>query len=285
MTGSHEFTEVMRAAIHAVERGERVALATVVRVRGSAPRHEGARMLVWPDGQTLGTVGGATLEQKVIEHARTALDARHGRLESYPLTTEGEAESLGLCGGVVDVHIEILEKQATLVILGAGHVAQPLARMGHEVGMRVVVVDDRPEAATAESFPQADVIALVSYDPATETLGALPLADFGPDCHVIVATWGWDEPALSQVLVMDPPPAYIGLVASPTKHRVIRERLTERGVPKMALERLTSPTGLDLGAETPGEIALSIVAEVLMVRRRATGAALSKGRTGRTTQT
>lgn len=284
MSGRHEFTEVMRAAIEAVERGERVALATVVRVRGSAPRHEGARMLVWPDGRTLGTVGGATLEEKVIAHARQALEDRHGRLESYPLTTGGEAESLGLCGGVVDVHIEIIEKQATLVILGAGHVARPLARMAHEIGMRIVIVDDRPEAATTESFPQADVLGLVPYDPEIEALGALPLADFGPDAYVVVATWGWDEPALAQILPMEPTPAYIGLVASPTKHRVIRERLAAQGLPESALDRLTSPTGLDLGAETPAEIALSILAEVLAVRRKTSGVPLSQLRARKTTQ-
>jgi len=273
-----EFTDVMRAALHAVERGERVALATVVRVRGSAPRHAGARMLVWPDGRTVGTVGGASLEQKVIDDARRALVARHGRVESYPLTTGGEPESLGLCGGVVDVHIEVLETPATLVLLGAGHVARPLARMAHEVGMRLVVIDDRPEFASPEAFPEAEHVALVGYDSATERLDPLPTEHFGSESYVVVATWGWDEPALAQVLTMEPPAAYVGLVASPTKHRVIRERLAARGVPAEALARLRSPIGLDLGAETPAEIALSIVAEILAVRRNATGRPLSAER-------
>lgn len=273
-----EFTDVMRAALHAVERGERVALATVVRVRGSAPRHAGARMLVWPDGRTVGTVGGASLEQKVIDDARRALVARHGRVESYPLTTGGEPDSLGLCGGVVDVHIEVLETPATLVILGAGHVARPLARMAHELGMRLVVIDDRPEFASPESFPEAEHVALVGYDSATERLDPLPTDRFGSECYVVVATWGWDEPALAQVLTMEPPAPYVGLVASPTKHRVIRERLAARGVPAEALARLRSPIGLDLGAETPAEIALSILAEIMAVRRNATGRPLSAER-------
>lgn len=271
-----EFSEVMRAALQAVEQGERVALATVVRVRGSAPRHEGARMLVWPDGRILGTIGGASLEHKVIGHAREALDKQHGRLESYPLTTGGEPDSLGLCGGVVEVHIEILQTPATLVIVGAGHVARRLGRMAHELGMRLVVIDDRPEYADPQAFPEADQVALVRYDPASESLGPMPLDSFGAEAHVVVATWGWDEPALEQVLRMEPPPAYVGLVASPTKHRVIRERLAARGLSAEALDRLRSPSGLDLGAETPAEIALSILAEVLMLRRRASGVPLSK---------
>ena len=270
-----EFSEVMRAALQAVERGERAALATVVRVRGSAPRHAGARMLVWPDGRTLGTVGGASLEQKVIEHAREALHAHHGRLETYPLTTGGEPDSLGLCGGEVEVHIEVLESPTTLVIIGAGHVARPLARMAHELGMRLVVIDDRPEYASAQAFPEAETVALVGYDPTTEQLDPMPLESFGGEAHIVVATWGWDEPALAQVLAMEPAPAYVGLVASPTKHRVLRERLAARGLPAAALERLRSPSGLDLGAETPAEIALSILAEVLMVRRLASGKPLS----------
>ena len=273
-----EFSEVMRAALQAVERGERVALATVVRVRGSAPRHEGARMLVWPDGRIFGTVGGASLEHKVIGHAHEALETRHGRLESYPLTTGGEPDSLGLCGGVVEVHIEILESPATLVIVGAGHVARPLARMAHELGMRLVVIDDRPEYASPQAFPEADTVALVGYDQATESLDPMPLDSVGADAYVVVATWGWDEPALAQILRLEPPPAYVGLVASPTKHRVIRERLAARGLSEAALDRLRSPSGLDLGAETPAEIALSILAEVLMVRRRASGNPLSQTR-------
>lgn len=270
-----EFIQVMQAAIQAVERGERVALATVVQVRGSAPRHEGARLLVWPDGRILGTVGGASLEEKVIQDARRALEERHGRVGSYPLTTGGEPDSLGLCGGVVEVHIEVLERQATLVILGAGHVAQPLARMADEVGMRVVVIDDRPEFAAPQAFPEGTVVELVGYDAGSERLAPLPLETFGPEAYVVAATWGWDEPALAQVLAMDPPPAYVGLVASPTKHRVIRDRLAERGLEDDVLARLRSPTGLDLGAETPAEIALSILAEVLMVRRGSSGRPLS----------
>lgn len=234
--------------------------------------------MIWPNGRSHGTVGGAALERQVIEHARQALRDRHGRVQSYPLTTGDDPDSLGLCGGVVDVHIEVLERQATLVVLGAGHVAQPLARMAREIGMRVVVVDDRPEFATAANLPEADPVVLVSYDPDKEVLGPLPVEHFGAEAYVVVATWGWDEPALDQILRMDPLPAYVGLVASPTKHRVIRERLAARGLSESVLERLTSPTGLDLGAETPAEIALSILAEVMLVRRAATGAPLSKVR-------
>lgn len=275
-----EFNRVTQAALDALAVGETVALATVVSVRGSAPRHEGARMLVWPGGRILGTVGGATLEARVIEHALEALAAGRGRLERYVFSTGDDPDSVGLCGGEVQVHIEVLEPDPTLLVIGAGHVAQPLATLGHLIGMRVVVVDDRTEFATAERFPDVDVLEVVPYDAATEILGKLPAA-IDPSTYVVVATWGWDEPALAQVLATDPPPAYVGLVASPTKAQAIRKGLTKRGLAPRALETIRAPVGLDLGAETPEEIALSIVAEILAVRRKASGRPLMEVRASR----
>lgn len=272
-----EFIQVTEAAIQALAKGQRVALATVVRVRGSAPRHAGARMLIWPDGHIVGTVGGATLEQKVIEDGQRALQGRHGRVEEYLLSTDENPESLGLCGGVVEVHIEVLEPQTTLLIIGAGHIAAPLSRMAEQVGMRVVVVDDRPEYANQERFPEAKEFLQVDYDPETEQLSQIGFEP-SPSNYVVVATWGWDEPALAQVLSAEPRPAYVGLVASPTKARVIFEMLEERGIPRKALEEVHAPAGLDLGAESPAEIALSILAEILLLQRGGSGQPLIEAR-------
>ncbi len=272
-----EFVRVSQAALEALQRGERVALATVVRVRGSAPRHEGARMLIWPDGRIIGTVGGATLEERLIEDARQSLASGRGRLEKYIFSTEGDPESIGLCGGEVEVQIEVLEPDPEMLIIGAGHVAQPVAAIGHLIGMHVTVVDDRPAFATRERFPQADVVAIVPYDAAAEKLDPLP-ATIGRATYIVVATWGWDEPALAQVLAADPPPAYVGLVASPTKARAICEQLAQRGLPKARLDLVRAPVGLDLGAETPEEIALAIVAEILAVRRKTSGRPLVEAR-------
>jgi xanthine dehydrogenase accessory factor len=272
-----EFIEVNKAAIRALEQGERVAMTTVVRVRGSAPRHEGARMVVWADGRIVGTVGGATLEQKVIEHAQQALRTRRGRVEEYLLSTDEDPRSLGLCGGEVEVHIEVLEPQATLLIIGAGHIATPLSRMAEQTGMRVVVVDDRPEFANQERFPEAQELLQVNYDPESEQLSEIEFTP-SPSNYVVVATWGWDEPALAQLLSAAPRPAYVGLVASPTKARVIFDRLRESGIPSDALNAVHAPAGLDLGAESPGEIALSILAEILLVQRGASGRPLSEVR-------
>lgn len=270
-----EFVNISEQALEALERGEMLALATVVRVRGSAPRHEGARMLIWPDGSIAGTIGGSALEQRVIEHAVEALRARHSRFESYLLSTDDDPESLGLCGGAVEVHIEVIEPDAVLVIIGAGHIALPLASMAKLMGMRVVVADDRAEYVTKDRFPVVDELIRLDYDQEAETLSSLPLS-FRPQSYVVVATWGWDEPALAAILASDPQPDYVGLVASRTKARVIRERLSKRGVSAEAVGRVRAPVGLDLGAETPGEIALSILAEILQLRRHATGRPLAE---------
>lgn len=272
-----DFERIYRTASESLERGQTLALATVVRVRGSAPRHDGARMLIWADGRIQGTIGGATLEQRVIADARRALGERRSRLERYVFNTHDDPASVGLCGGSVEVHIEVLEPESTLVVIGAGHIARPLAQMAALLGMQLRVVDDRPEFADRARFPEGAEVAQVAYDAQSEALAPLPVA-LTPSSYVVVATWGWDEPALAQILAADPPPAYVGLVASPTKARVLRERLMQHGLSAEAVGRIRAPVGLDLGAETPEEIALSILAEILSVRRRATGAPLHESR-------
>ena len=265
-----EFEDVMSAAMCALENGEPVALATVVKSRGSTPRHAGARMIVYRDGRCAGTVGGATLEQKVIEDSLAVLSDGQSRLKDYIFSTRDEdrSNSVGLCGGSVEVYIEKLNPDPTLMIIGAGHIALPLSRMARELEMRVIIVDDRAEYANKDRFPDAAQIHVVSYDQKTETLAPIPIT-ITPSTFVVVATWGWDAPALEQVLKQNP--AYVGLVASKTKWRAISEMLKGRGIGDEAISRVHAPVGLDLGAETPAEVALAIIAEILKVRKHATG--------------
>jgi xanthine dehydrogenase accessory factor len=270
-----EFEEIMKTAIDALAKGETVALTTVVRVRGSAPRHSGAKMLVWRDGRTQGTIGGAALERRVIADAMDALKAGKPRYETYLFSTrpEDKQESVGLCGGEVDIYIDIIKPDPTLMIIGAGHIAIPLARMGALLGMKIVVVDDRPDYASKERFPEADEIFLLQYDEQTEELSSIE-ASIDPSTYVVVATWGYDQPALAQILKKDP--AYVALVASPVKARTIFEGLKNEGIPDEKLAAVRTPAGLDIGAETPAEIALSILAEIVAFSRSRTGRPLSE---------
>ncbi len=265
-----EFEKIIRTALDSLKKGEAFALATVVKVRGAAPRHSGARMLVWQDGRIEGTVGGATLEERVIQHAVEALRDGEPRHETYMFSTrpEDQEKSVGLCGGEVDIHIDVIRPDPTLMIVGAGHIALPLARMAALLDMRVVIVDDRPEFANPKRFPEAAAIEIVEFKEEGETLSTIK-SPMDPSTHVVVATWGWDQPALAQILRENP--RYVALVASPVKARTIFQGLRREGIPDEKLAQVRTPAGLDIGAETPAEIALSILGEILALGRSRTG--------------
>jgi xanthine dehydrogenase accessory factor len=178
----------------------------------------------------------------------------------------------------VTVHLDLLRPNPTLLIVGAGHVAQPLATVGSLMGMRVLVVDDRAEWANRERFPTAAEIAIIGYEPVHEILDPIPFP-MTPATYVVVTTWGYDLPAMEQALRQNP--AYIGLVASPTKARLLFQRMRNSGLPDEAIQRIRAPIGLDVGAENPGEIAVSILAEILTLMRGKSGQPLRSVRGGR----
>ncbi|MDP6225665.1 MAG: XdhC/CoxI family protein [Anaerolineales bacterium] len=266
-----EFLHVTRAASQALARGETVCMATVVRVRGSAPRHVGARMIITPAGSTRGTIGGGTLEQRVTADALQLLSNGRAVLKNYVFNTRGGPESVGLCGGAVDIFMEVLRPDLTLLIIGAGHIAQPLAQMAALLDMRVVVVDDREDWASSERFPDAAKIHIIDYDSASETLAPIPAA-ISAATYAVIMTWGYDLPALEQMLAAGP--AFIGLVASPVKAREFFRRLRSKGFSAEALRQVHTPAGLDIGAESPAEVALSVLAEIVRAQRGASGDAL-----------
>ncbi|MFQ6058649.1 MAG: XdhC family protein [Anaerolineae bacterium] len=248
-----------------LRQGQAVALATVVKAQGSVPRHVGAKMLIYPDGSTVGTIGGAEMERRAIEEAQEALAEGKPRLTNYVFGGK-EPESVGLCGGQVEVFIDVIQPDPRLLIIGSGHIAQPLAVLGRMMGLQVIVVDDRPDYATPERFPDADQIVVDEVEEAVAKVGVTP------STYVVIATYGYDDRALKAVV--NSPAAYIGLVASWRKFSVIAHDLQQEGVSQEALARVHSPTGLDLKGETPAEIALSIMAEITMLRHGGTGGSL-----------
>lgn len=251
-------TEVWRALLAASERGEAVALATIVGVEGSAPRHGGARMVVWPDGRIVGTIGGGTLEHRVIAQAQDALQVNAPRRYSVNLTRD-----LGMCcGGAMDVYIEPQRPLDRLILFGAGHVAHATARQASLLGFAVTVVDDRDDWNTAERFPDAT---RVVHDPRAFCRALVP----GPHLWVLVTT---HEHALDQDLVEVLLPhelAWLGLIGSKTKVTRFALRLRAAGMDPALFEHLHSPVGLPIGAETPAEIAVSIAAQWVAVRNGA----------------
>jgi xanthine dehydrogenase accessory factor len=371
-----EFKEIVLAATQASERHAAAALASVVCVRGSSPRHNGARMLIWPDDQISGTIGGGSMEYQVIQDARQAIADGKAGLYNYVFDASGRPGSVGLCGGSVDVfidpqvdrfiepanlavqalqrgerlalvtlisdaqggqnsgrtyalywpdgrkfvvgdmhgldqriqaevqtslaerrprfityeeglapharpfglHIDVLDPDPTLLILGAGHVARPLAVIGDMLGFRVCVVDDRPEWANRQRFPGAAEVTVIDYEPVHEILAPIPIP-MNHDTYVVIATWGYDLPCMQQALRQSP--AYIGLVSSPTKARVLFKRLIQMGISPQAIQSIYTPIGLDIGAESPAEIAVSIMAEILAVRSGKSGQFLKQVRSMR----
>lgn len=252
----------------ALTRGEPVALCTVVQAEGGAPRGPGAKMLVRADGTALGTVGGGAMEGDVTQQALEALRQGIPRLADYTLRDEDDP---GICGGQATVFIDVLEPAPTLLIVGAGHIGQMLAQLGRLQGYRVVVCDDRAEYANSETLPAADRI----------LVGPLPnvLTDvtITTNTCVIVVTRGHkdDETALGYLLGLDEQPGYLGMIGSTRKVRTVFEHLRAAGATEEQLAQVHAPIGLRIGAQTPAEIALCILAEILLVRRGGDGQPLS----------
>ena len=234
--------------------GRPVALCTVVGVNGSAPRHSGARMLVDGNGDIIGTVGGGEWERRVILAAVDALEDGQIRRMQAHLTRD-----LGMCcGGAMDVLIEPLSSVERLHLFGAGHVGGAIAPMARQLGFEVTVYDERDDWLTAERFPGCT---LIEKDPrrASPSLGS---RDYG----IIVTHSHQVDQDLLETLVGQPW-AYLGMIGSRAKVAKFHIRLKMAGVAEDQLARIHAPIGLDIGAETPAEIAVSVMAELVRVRR------------------
>jgi xanthine dehydrogenase accessory factor len=252
--------EVFAAVTDALERGEAAALVTIVSTTGSTPQRVGAKMLVFGDGRIVGTIGGGCYENDAFWKAREAITNRTPQLVHYELDDDFAQESGLICGGQMDVYIEPIEPSPELFVIGAGHVGFHLARLAHEVGFRVHVVDDREKFANRERFPHAaDVI--VEDIPAWIARTALP-----PHAYAVIVTRGHtnDLEALRALAPRDL--RYLGLIGSRAKVSRIYEQLVDDKMPADALKHVHAPIGLDIGAVTPQEIAVSILAELIAVK-------------------
>lgn len=246
--------QVFETLLQALAHHEPIALATIVDVRGSSPARPGFKGIVWADGRFEGNVGGGGLEKHIREEAQAALQEGKSRLVHYTLREEGK-DAIGMvCGGDATVFIEVFNPPPRLLIVGGGHVGQPLAEMARLTGFRVEVVDVQPDRATASAL-------------ARETID--------PFTYVVVVTEDHrsDLAALRQVL--GSPAAYVGMIGSRRKVKTVFDQLRKEGVAEALLKEVHAPIGLDLGGSSPAEIALSILAEIQQVRHRATGQPLS----------
>lgn len=375
-------SDIYRKLAECLDNGETVALATIVRVRGSVPREIGTKMIIHPAGRHIGTIGGGCGEADVIKTGLQVIEERRPRLIQVDMTEDVSLESSGICGGIMDVFIDpwvppnrelldalprsvagrepvalvtvvaapealantvgrkmvvwtdreplgvldtgldgrivtdaqailaegrsrlwsyaveagtelhaerserdsqrgstlqvfvdVQERLPTLLIVGAGHIAAPLAKLGKLLDFYVTVLDDRPAFANRTRFPEADQIIVDYFE---SGLNAFPIDS---STYIVLVTRGhqYDIDCLLQVL--DSPAKYIGMVGSQRRIRGVFELLSkERGIPAEKLDRVCSPIGLDIGAETPAEIAVAIMAEIVKARRGGTGLPLSDAR-------
>ena len=253
--------EVFAALGEAMKRAEDVALVTIVATNGSTPQRVGAKMLVFADGRTVGTVGGGCYENDAFWKAREALKTRKPVRVKYELDDDFAQENGLVCGGQMEVFIEPIEPAPAVYVIGAGHVGWYLGQFAHEAGFLVHVVDDREAFANRERFPNAAEV-VVDDIPTWLAAATLPAS-----AYVVIVTRGHrhDLDALRAVVGRDL--RYVGLIGSHAKVARVYEALLAEGVEPARFEGVHAPVGLDIGAVTPQEIAVSILAELIAVRR------------------
>lgn len=245
------------------------ALATIVSTKGSSPRHS-AQMLVRRDGTAVGTVGGGLVERYVIEQAVEAILARKPRTVEGSLTRKGD-KALGMdCAGAMTIHIDVHGLKPKLILAGGGHVNRAVAKLAGDMGFDITVVDSYAPSLDALHFPTGTHLIH------TETIAeGLERLEFDDNSYVLVATNHEDTDGLAAVV--DKPSAYTALLGSRTKVKTLKQKMLERGASQTTVDNLRAPVGLDLGAETPTEIAISIMAEILMEKNQRSGLPMRKG--------
>jgi xanthine dehydrogenase accessory factor len=253
--------DVLESALRAEEQGQPAALVTVVATEGSTPQKAGAKMVVYPDGRIVGTIGGGCVEAEMTRRARHAIETHRSQMASYDLTPDQAGEDGLVCGGRMQVFIEPIEGTPTLCLFGAGHVAQPLAHMAKAVGFRVEVADDRVKFANRERFPEADLVLVDDFPSAARQM------TLGPNSYAVVVTRGHKGDGEALEAVLGRGLRFVGLLGSRPKLVHIAAALEEKGLSPERLAEIHCPLGIGIGALTPEEIAVSVLAEMIAVRR------------------
>jgi xanthine dehydrogenase accessory factor len=252
--------EVFSALAEALQRGEEVALVTITSSTGSTPQRVGAKMLVYADGRTVGTIGGGCYENEAFWKAREAIKNRTPINLRFELNDDFAQETGLVCGGQMDVFVEPVEPSPELYVFGAGHVGYFVAKMAHEVAFRVHVIDDREKFANEERFGK-DIGVIVDHIPAWLETHQLP-----PTAYAVIVTRGHTHDLDALRALAKQQLRYLGLIGSKAKVKRIYDALLDEGTPVNSLKAVHAPIGLDIGAITPQEIAVSILAELIAVK-------------------
>lgn len=255
---SPEVTSTLLAELlKSIDEGRSVAMVTVVKASGDYAAALGRRALVWLDRDPLGSLSLGDLEAPALADATQVLTQRRPQMLTY---TDDE----------VELFVEVQRRPPTLIIVGAGHVAQPLATLGKLIDFEVVVIDDRPQYANTERFPQADRVIAAPFRP---TLRDWPI---DVDTFIVLVTRGHSHDVACLLEVLDSPARYIGMIGSKRRVRAVFDLLEqEQGIPREKFDRVYAPIGLDIGAESPAEIGVCIIAEIIKIYRGGRAESLS----------
>ncbi len=245
--------------------GRRGAVATIVNVRGSIPSFKTAKMLVRDDGSIIGTIGGGCVEADVWQAAREVMESEKPRTLHFDLNQDPKYDTGLVCGGTLEVFVEPVLPPALLYIFGAGHVAVSLCQSASNSGFDVIVTDDRSSYATQERFPTAREVHALEFDEATSKL------DPNESSFIVIVTRGHRDDMRILRWAVQTRARYVGMIGSKRKVIEIFKTLQNEGIPAHLFDRVHAPIGLDIGAITPEEIAVAITAELIAIRRHASG--------------
>ncbi len=241
--------------------GQQAVVATIVRRLGSTPRKDNAKMLIYPDGSSFGSVGGGCVEAQVWQEAREIAEGGQARLLKYQLT-EKDAEEEGLiCGGTVEIFVEPIRPNPKIILMGAGHLGQAIAEAGHRLGAQIAVLDDRETFANRDRFPQTQEIVVDSFDKSLEQTKVTS------NSYILIITRGHNHDQVALEKAIQTKARYIGLVGSRRKIHLIVESLLKKGYSPELFRNLYAPIGVEIGSETPEEIAISVLAELIAIQK------------------
>jgi xanthine dehydrogenase accessory factor len=241
--------------------GQKSALATIVQVNGSIPSFESAKMLVREDGTFVGTIGGGCVEADVWNAAREVIETEKPKHLTFSLGQDAAYDNGLICGGQLNVFVEPVIPQPRAFIFGAGHVSKSLSKVARIAGFETVIVDNREAFANRERFPEADEVFAEEYE------DVFPKLNINSTSYLIIVTRGHRDDMRVLRWAVNTPAKYIAMIGSKRKTIAIVHELEREGLPREAFERIFAPMGLEIGAVTPEEIAVSVVAEMIAVRR------------------
>ena len=257
----NDFVDVYQEIVQLRQQGRKGALATIINVRGSIPSFETAKMLVRDDGSIAGTIGGGCVEAEVWQAAREIMQTEKPRTLTFNLNNNPNHDTGLVCGGTLEIYIEPVLPVSTLYIFGAGHVAWSLYKVARLAGFEVVVTDDRESYANRERFSEAREVYADEYE------RVMPQLAVGETSYIVIVTRGHRDDMRVLRWAAETQARYIGMIGSQRKTIAIYKELEKEGMAAEKLARVHAPVGIDIGAITPEEIAVSIVAEMIAVRR------------------